>query len=229
MSTKQDEQQRRYYGQQIDQLRSVLYQRAYRIRKNPQASLKGVDIYDATMSDYKSRYAWFKPTGNIDYSKASIRELQHVTDRLQQLTALKTLTSYGAKHVNDFGEYVIKGYNNMTREEQSAIWRFADRIRDQYPDLTSDETRILIKAKTDAGSFKFGKDDNGILQVTSITDRSGNTFSLTPTGKERDMSEFMNKDDITFNETIEYQKYVYDKAQLLRKHAAKYSFQPVTD
>lgn len=195
---------------EIKAIRNPMYQRVRGMRDNPKYSQVGVEAYDRQMELLKSRFKWFNPTGNMTkINSATDNELKTVLSRLMYTDTLRTMNKWGAKSYQQTGEYLFKGYNKLTRSEQSALWRLGDRLKAEYQDLDSDTVHVLIKRILEGGAVFFAKDNDGITQVSSIvtTGSTVNFFSSNPTAGEFNLYDIIDGLEASYTEHISWRRF----------------------
>lgn len=210
----------------IRKIRNPMYQRARSMRDNPRYSQVGVKAYDKQMEWLSSRYNWFNPTGNMPkISSATDRQLRIVLDRLMYTDTLKTMNKVGARRYQIEGNYMFKGYNELTTDEQSALWRLNDRLDAKNPQVTSDEAIVLMRRKLDGAEVFFAKDNKGKLQVSSIVDKDGTVFNADPKKGEYDLYSMVDGLQASFKETIAWRRYIDKMKELRRERANKIAYE----
>lgn len=206
--------------------RSTVYQRQYARQKDPKMySQVGVEAYRKHVDYLKSRYEWYRPTGGLkDATKAPISELRAVVSDYLYMENLPTLTAKGAKaYMQMSGNVFGEGYQDLTQDEQSALWRLHDRLLDGNPDLTSDEVNILLKKKLSGDvDLTFGKDGNGETQVTGIVLPNGDAYDIDPSGSVKDIQSLIEGMTLSFQDTLDYAKFRDARADEIYQAMKKY-------
>ena len=202
-------------------IRNPMYQRVRGMRDNPKYSQVGVEAYDRQMEFLKSHFSWFNPTGNMPkIDTATDNELDITLSRLMYTDTRQTMNKLGAKSYQQVGEYLFKGYNKLTRSEQSALWRLGDRLKEENPDLDSDTVYVLIKRTLNGGDVFFGKDDNGITQVTSIVTKDGAIYSADPKAGEYNLYDIIDGLEASYTEHISWRRF-NEESQEFRAKVSK--------
>lgn len=201
-------------------IRNPMYQRVRGMRDNPKYSQVGVEAYDRQMEWLKSHFNWFNPTGNMPkIDSATDNELNITLSRLMYTDTRQTMNKLGAKSYQQVGEYLFKGYNKLTRSEQSALWRLGDRLKAVNIELDSDTVHVLIKRILESGYVFFSEDDNGITQVSSIVTAGSavNIFSANPTAGEFNLYDIIDGLEASYTEHVSWRRFNEESQDFRRK------------
>lgn len=202
-------------------IRNPMYQRVRGMRDNPKYSQVGVEAYDRQMEFLKSHFNWFNPTGNMPkIDSATDNELDIALSRLMYTDTRQTMNKLGAKSYQQVGEYLFKGYDKLTRSEQSALWRLGDRLKEENLDLDSDTIYVLIKRMLNGGNVFFSKVDNGITQVASIVTKDGAIYSVDPKAGEYNLYDIIDGLEASYTEHISWRRF-NEESQEFRAKVSK--------
>lgn len=142
-------------------LRQKLRQRINRIRHQADKSQVAVNQFDNWVDIYNKMGQTF--------AQMSDRRFEFMTKELERIDNLTTSTSKGASEYQKSATTLWgEDYNNLSTDEQSAIWEKFNNIRNEHPDLDSEQVKIL--------SNVIEQDSN--ISVATTTDQFGNTQAI---------------------------------------------------